>query len=84
MLYNIIQAVILLSFLLAVALEAGLLLIILQEEEPKKVITPPTFTLNPKKRAENKKKTEEMKKFETLLNNIDAYDGTTFGQKDIE
>ena len=84
MLCKIIEAVILLSFLLAIVLEVSVLLVMLQSEaieEPKTAPKPRKIRL---KRAERKAKTEQEKKFETLLNNIDAYDGTTFGQKDLE
>ncbi len=36
-----------------------------------------------KKRKENKKVQEEQDKLQTIMSNIDAYDGTSEGQKDI-
>lgn len=84
MLYDIVMGVIALSFLLAIILEAIMIFVVLQENPQKTVISAPSPIKILKKRKENKKITEDMKKFETLLNNIDAYDGTDFGQKDIE
>lgn len=84
MLYDIVMGVIALSFLLAIILEAIMIFVVLQENPQKTVISAPSPRKILKKRKENKKITEDMKKFETLLNNIDAYDGTDFGQKDIE
>ena len=84
MLYDIVMGVIALSFLLAIVLETIIIFVVLQENPQKVVISAPSPRKILKKRKENKKITEDMKKFETLLNNIDAYDGTDFGQKDIE
>lgn len=84
MLYDIVMGVLALSFLLAIILEAIMIFVVLQENPRKTVISAPSPRKILKKRKENKKITEDMKKFETLLNNIDAYDGTDFGQKDIE
>lgn len=84
MLYNILMGVIALSFLLAIVLESIVIFIVLQESPDIKPISIPNPIKMVEKRKENKIKTKEMKKFETLLNNIDAYDGTDFGQKDID
>lgn len=84
MLYDIVMGVLALSFLLAIILEAIMIFVVLQENPHKTVISAPSPRKILKKRKENKAKAEEFKKFETLLNNIDAYDGTDFGQKDIE
>jgi hypothetical protein len=84
MLYNIVLAVIALSFILAILLEASIIFVVLQAnpESPKKTVPKPRKLVL--KRRESKERKAQMKKFETLLNNIDAYDGTDFGQKDIE
>lgn len=87
MLYKILEAVIVLSFLMAIILEViiGYILIKndLKKQENRVKIGPilhkPRLT-----RAEKKKKAEEEKRFETLLNNIDAYNGTDFGQKELD
>jgi len=84
MLYDIVMGVLALSFLLAIILEAIMIFVVLQENPQKVVISTPSPRKILNKRKENKAKAEEFKKFETLLNNIDAYDGTDFGQKDIE
>ena len=84
MLYDIVMGVLALSFLLAIVLESVVIFIVLQEKPEKsvaKVNKPRKFHISKK---EKKKITEEMKRFETLLDNIDAYDGTDYGQKDIE
>ena len=84
MLYDIVMGVLALSFLLAIVLESVVIFIVLQENPEKtvaKVSKPRRIHISKK---EKKKITEEMKRFETLLNNIDAYDGTDYGQKDIE
>ena len=84
MLYNILMGVMALSFLLAIVLESFIIFIVLQENPDNSKVSAPKPKKIRIKRSEKKKKTEEMKRFETLLNNIDAYDGTDFGQKDIE
>lgn len=84
MLYNIVMGVIALSFLLAIVLQAFIIFAVLQadtEKTVKKAPKPKKIHINKK---DKKRITEEMKRFETLLNNIDAYDGTDFGQKDVE
>lgn len=84
MLYDIVMGVLALSFLLAIVLESVVIFIVLQEKPEKtvaKVSKPRKFHINKK---DKKRITEEMKRFETLLNNIDAYDGTDYGQKDVE
>lgn len=84
MLYNIVMGVIALSFLLAIVLESVIIFVVLQETPEKPVKTVPKPKKIHLKRSERKKKTEEIKRFETLLSNIDAYDGTDYGQKDVE
>lgn len=87
MLCKIIEAVILLSFLLALILEVivGYILIMNDVRKAKKrAFSVPTPRKILKKRKENAQNEKERRKYETLLNNIDAYDGTTFGQKDLE
>lgn len=84
MLYNIVTSVIGLAFLLAIILEIIVISYVLKpntEEKRTKVSKPRKISVN---RKDRKKFTQEMKKFETLLNNIDAYDGTDYGQKDVE
>lgn len=84
MLYDIVMGVLALSFLLAIVLESVMIFIVLQEKPEKtvaKVSKPRKIHIN---KRDKKRITEEMKRFETLLNNIDAYDGTDYGQKDIE
>lgn len=90
MLYNVIKAVILLSFLFALVLEVIIGYILIRadiakaKKQPKKVKKPLSVKSILNQRKENKKKAEEIKRFETLMSNIDAYDGTTFGQKDLD
>ena len=84
MLYNIVMGVIALSFLLAIVLESVIIFVVLQETPEKPAKTVPKPKKIHLKRSERKKKTEEIKRFETLLSNIDAYDGTDYGQKDVE
>lgn len=90
MLYKVIWSVILLAFLFALVLEVIIGYILIRADIAKKENKPKTVkkTLSPKKiikqRQENKKKAEEIKRFETLMSNIDAYDGTTFGQKTLD
>lgn len=90
MLSEVIKSVILLAFLIAIILEVFMLFIMIEhdlygDEKPPKTVKK---TFSPRKilnqRKENKKKAEEFKRMETLLNNIDAYDGTDFGQKDLD
>lgn len=90
MLSEVIKSVILLAFLLGVVLEAMVIFIVLEydlhrEEKPHKT---QKMTLNPKKilakKKENTKKAKEIQRYETLMANIDAYDGTDFGQKDLD
>ena len=90
MLYEVIKSVILLAFLLGLVLEVIVIFIILEhdlyrDEKPQKTVKK---TLNPRKiirqKKENAKKEKEIKRFETLMANIDTYDGTDFGQKDLD
>ncbi len=90
MLYEVIKSVILLAFLLGLVLEVIAIFIILEhdlyrDEKPQKTVKK---TLNPRKiirqKKENAKKEKEIKRFETLMANIDTYDGTDFGQKDLD
>ena len=90
MLSEVIKSVILLAFLIAIILEVFILFAFIQMDFEKAEKPPKTVkkTLSPRKilnqRKENKKKAEKFKRMETLLNNIDAYDGTDFGQKDLD
>ncbi len=90
MLCEVIKSVILLAFLFAIVLEVFLLFAMIQhdlygDEKPpktvKKVLSPRKIL---KKRKEDKKLAEEEKRMKTLLSNIEAYDGTDFGQKDLD
>lgn len=90
MLSEVIKSVILLAFLFGLILEVVILFAILQhdlynEEKPKNTVKK---TLNPRKiirkRQEERKKEKEIKRYETLMSNIDVYDGTEFGQKDLD
>lgn len=90
MLSEVIKSVILLAFLFGLILEVVILFAILQhdlysEEKPKNAVKK---TLNPRKiirkRQEERKKEKEIKRYETLMSNIDVYDGTEFGQKDLD
>lgn len=90
MLYDILKAVILLSFLFALVLEViiGYILIRVDIAKHGKSEKKTVKTLNPRKIVrrykEEKRNEKEMKRYTTLLNNIDIYDGTDFRQKDLE
>ena len=87
MLYKAIEAVILLSFLFALVLEVIIGYILIQHDVRKykgRSISVPTPRKIIRKHKAIVRNEKDRKKFETLLSNIDAYDGTTFGQKDLE
>ena len=90
MLFNVIKAVILLSFLMALVLEVivGYILIradiAKKENSPKPVKKPLSVRKILNQRKESKERAKEIKRYETLMSNIDAYDGTDFGQKDLD
>lgn len=90
MLCEAIKSVILLAFLFAIVIEVLVLFAIIEHDIYKDEKPPKTVkkTLSPRKilnkRRENKKKAEEIKRVETLMSNIDTYDGTSFGQKDLD
>lgn len=90
MLSEVIKSVILLAFLLGLVLEVVMIYIVLEhdlyrEEKPHKT---QKMTLNPRKiltkKREDAKKAKEIQRYETLMANIDKYDGTDFGQKDLD
>lgn len=86
MLYNILGVLMALSFIFAVVIEVIIgykLLSMESKSEPQKVkIVAPRKSLF--RRKEDKKKEQEIKRMETLMANIDAYDGTSSGQKDLD
>ena len=43
----------------------------------------PILDLKPQKKQKKVKKDPKIERFEAILSNIDAYDGTGFGQKDL-
>ena len=86
MLYNVLGALMALSFIFAIGIEVliGYKLLSLEnkgETQKIKIITPRKSLF---RRKEDKKKEQEQKRLETLMSNIDAYDGTAFGQKDLD
>ncbi len=86
MLYDLLGVLIALSFIFAMILEVIIgykLLSMESKSEPQKIkIVAPRKSLF--RRKENKQKEQEQKRMETLMANIDAYDGTAFGQKDLD
>lgn len=90
MLYKILEAVIVLSFLMAIILEVIIGYILIKNDlkynkkQENRVKIKPILHKTRLTRAEKKKKAEEEKRLETLLNNIDAYNGTDFGQKELD
>ena len=90
MLFNIIKAVILLSFLFALILEVIIGYILIRadiekaKKKPKSVKKPLSVRNILNQKRENQQKAKEIKRFETLMSNIDMYDGTDFGQKDLD
>ncbi len=88
MLCKIIEIVIALSFLLAILLEVAIGMVLIRSDLMYKSVekadkkTPRLRKVH--RKVLKKRKNKEEIKFETLLNNIDIYDGTDYGQKDIE
>lgn len=83
MLYDTIMIAILIAALAAIAGTLYVLYLIL---DAVRGIKRPKMSIKARRKAakERKKSEEERNRMQTLLENIEAYDGTGYGQKDID